>query len=84
MDDSHLKLLITTIQDIMDAYVSDGHDIITISSVLLAVAIKQIKLEVDDEQFRVILDDISEYELYDTTEDELAIREYKKQKRTLH
>ena len=84
MDDRHLKLLITTIQDIMDDYVSDGHDIITISSVLLAVAIKQIKLEVDDEQFRVILDDISEYELYDTTEDELAIREYKKQKRTLH
>ena len=75
MDDRHLKLLITTIQDIMDAYVSDGHDIITISSVLLAVAIKQIKLEVDDEQFRVILDDISEYELYDTTEDELAIIE---------
>ena len=62
----------------------DGHDIITISSVLLAVAIKQIKLEVDDEQFRVILDDISEYELYNTQEDELAIREYKKQKRTLH
>jgi ribosomal protein S4E len=84
MDDSQLKLLITTIQDIMDDYVMDGHDIITISSVLLAVAIKQIKLEVDDEQFRVILDDISEYELYNIAEDELAIREYKKQKRTLH
>jgi ribosomal protein S4E len=84
MDDSQLKLLITTIQDIMDDYVMDGHDIITISSVLLAVAIKQIKLEVDDEQFRVILDDISEYELYNIQEDELAIREYKKQKRTLH
>ena len=40
MDDSQLKLLITTIQDIMDDYVMDGHDIITISSVLLAVAIK--------------------------------------------
>ena len=84
MDDSQLKRLITTIQDIMDDYVMDGHDIITISSVLLAVAIKQIKLEVDDEQFRVILDDISEYELYNIAEDELAIREYKKQKRTLH
>lgn len=85
LTDQQIETIIETVYDLIDDYIAEGCDLITVVSVVLAIVIKRLKMNLDDDHFRAILEDISEYHLHMTDdEDEIAIREYSINKRTLH
>lgn len=85
MTDNQIETIVEVVYDLIDDYVAEGCDLITVISVILAIAIKRLKINLDDDHFRAILEDISTYHLHMTDdEDEFSIRQYSVDKRTIH
>ena len=85
MTDEQIETLIEVVYDVIDDYIAEGCDLVTVISVVLAIVIKRLKMNLDEDSFRAILQDISEYHLDMTDEEnELSIRQYSINKRTIH
>lgn len=85
MTDQQIETLIEIVYDAMDDFVEEGCDLITVASVVLAIVLKRLKITLDEDHFRAILEDISDYHLHmSDDENEFAIRQYSVNKRTLH
>ena len=85
MTDEQIETLIEVVYDVVDDYIAEGCDLVTVISVVLAIVIKRLKINLDEDSFRAILQDISEYHLDMTDEEnEFLIRQYSINKRTIH
>jgi hypothetical protein len=77
MDDKKMEELIETISLVFADFMDDGESPTLIASVMFAVAIKQLRLNLDDEDFYAILDEIKNTEML-TDEWEQAIQDTKR------
>lgn len=85
MTDEQIETLIEVVYDVVDDYIAEGCDLVTVISVVLAIVIKRLKIHLDEDSFRAILQDISEYHLEMTDEEnEFLIRQYSVKNRTIH
>jgi hypothetical protein len=64
MTDEQIRDLINTLSDIFDDYIDQGDHPISVASVMLAVAVKQLKRNLDEEEFYAILDDLTANKFY--------------------
>ena len=78
MNEQMMTDLINTLSDVFGDYMELGESPTLVASVMFAVAIKQLRLNLDDDEFYAILDEIKNTEMLDD--------EYKmiKNKRTIH
>lgn len=89
LSDEQIRELINTLSDIFEDYMEESVHPISVASVMLAVAVKQLKRRLDDDEFDAILYELtsnrlSEWENLRTEED---IDEYimdSSKKRTIH
>tara|TARA_Y100000768_G_scaffold94197_1_gene68234 strand:+ start:15780 stop:16031 length:252 start_codon:yes stop_codon:yes gene_type:complete len=83
MTDTEMEVILDMIDDIFQDQIKEGHHPITIASVVFAVAIKHLKLNLDKEDFIAIIDEIR-----NTDVDELIEIRYvdsnETKKRTIH
>ena len=77
MNDAKMTELIDTLSDVFADFMDTGESPTLIASVMFAVAIKQLRLNLDDEEFYAILDEIKNTEML-TDEWERAIQDTKR------
>ena len=63
MNDAKMTELIDTLSDVFADFMDTGESPTMIASVMFAVAIKQLRLNLDDEEFYAILDEIRNTEM---------------------
>lgn len=81
MTDEQMLVLLDKVDEVMADSINEGNDVVEVASVIFAVAIKNLKLNLDSENFTAIIDEIRNTDI-----DELIRIEYvKKEKdRTIH
>jgi len=79
MTDEQMLTLLDKVDDVISESISEGNDIVEVASVVFAVAIKNLKYNLDNENFTAIID-----ELRNTNIDELIKVEVVKKERTIH
>ena len=79
MNDSTMTDLIETLTCVFEDYFDKGESPTLVASVMFAVAIKQLRVNLDDEEFYAILDEIRNTEMLEDEFDK-ALQD----KRTLH
>ena len=77
MNDSTMADLIETLTCVFEDYFDKGESPTLVASVMFAVAIKQLRANLDDEEFYAILDEIKNTEML-TDEWERAIQDTKR------
>lgn len=80
MNEDKMNDLIETLSCVFEDYLEVGEQPVLIASVMFAVAIKNLRANLDDEEFYAILDEIKNTEML-TDEWEQAIQDTK---RTVH
>ena len=80
MDDAKMNDLIETLSCVFEDYLEVGEQPVLIASVMFAVAIKNLRANLDDEEFYAILDEIKNTEMLEDEFDRALIQS----KRTLH
>jgi len=78
MNESIMEELIQTLSDVFGDYMEIGEDPAMVASVMFAVAIKQLRINLDDTEFYAILDEIRNTEMLSDGLQEI------KNKRTIH
>ena len=88
MNDEQITELIDVLTDIFQDYLAEDIEPISVSSVMLAVAVKQIQRTLDKDEFRAIIEDITQNKFSDWAElpdDEYSLVEDEpKKKRIIH
>jgi hypothetical protein len=91
LSDEQIRELISTLSDIFEDYMEESVHPISVASVMLAVAVKQLKRRLDDDEFDAILYELtsnrlSEWENLRTEEeiDEYIMDNGLSKKRTIH
>ena len=89
LNDTQIKELIDTLQDIFDDYMEEGVHPISVASVMLAVAVKQLKRRLDVDEFDAILYELTSNKIaeWENLQTEEEIDEYimdTSKKRTIH
>jgi|TARA_R110001592_G_scaffold87400_2_gene258155 hypothetical protein len=90
MTDEEMKGLIEVLTDLFEDQIIEGVHPISVASVMLAVAVKQLKRRLDPDEFSAIMDDITSNEwdewekLSDEEIDTLLSDLEDKNKRTVH
>jgi len=85
MTDEQIEILIESTYDTIDDLIDSGCELVTVCSVLFAIALKRLKIELDEDTFCAILEDLTKYQKYDADSDEeISIRQYSVTKRTIH
>ena len=64
MTDKQIKELIEVLSDIYEDKLDEGVHPISVASVMLAVAVKQLKRNLDEEEFYAIMDDLTANRFY--------------------
>jgi hypothetical protein len=64
MTDEQIRDLINILSDVFDDHVDEGVHPISVASVMLAVAVKQLKRNLDEEEFYAIMDDLTANRFY--------------------
>ena len=64
MTDEQIRDLINILSDVFDDHVDEGVHPISVASVMLAVAVKQLKRNLDEEEFYAIMDDLTANKFY--------------------
>ena len=81
MTDEQMLLLLDKVDEVMADSINEGNDVIEVASVIFAVAIKNLKLNLDNENFTAIIDEIRNTDI----DDLIRIEYVKKEKdRTIH
>ena len=81
MTDEQMLLLLDRVDEVMADSINEGNDVIEVASVKFAVAIKNLKLNLDSENFTAIIDEIRNTDI----DDLIRIEYIKKEKdRTIH
>ncbi len=90
MTEKQIQQLISVLSDIMEDHLEDGIHPISVASVMLAVAVKQLQRRLDEEEFTAIMIDLtnnkfSEWEDLSDEELEAYMEDIQpNKKRTLH
>ena len=86
--DEQLTELIDTLTDVYQDYLAEDIEPISVASVMLAVAVKQLQRTLDKDEFRAIIEDLTQNQFSDWAElpdDEYSLVEYEpKKKRIIH
>ena len=81
MTDEQMLLLLDRVDEVMSDSINEGNNVIEVASVIFAVAIKNLKLNLDNEDFTAIIDEIRNTDI----DDLIRIEYIKKEKdRTIH
>jgi hypothetical protein len=64
MTDEQIRDLINILSDVFDDHVDEGVHPISVASVMLAVAVKQLKRNLDEEEFHAIIEDLTANKFY--------------------
>ena len=81
MTDEQMLLLLDRVDEVMSESINEGNNVIEVASVIFAVAIKNLKLNLDNEDFTAIIDEIRNTDI----DDLIRIEYVKKEKdRTIH
>ena len=81
MTDEQMLLLLDKVDEVMADSINEGNDVVEVASVIFAVAIKNLKLNLDNENFTAIIDEIRNTDI----DDLIRIEYVKKEKdRTIH
>ena len=64
MTDEQIRDLINTLSDVFDDHIEEGGHPISVASVMLAVAVKQLKRNLDEEEFYAIMEDLTANKFY--------------------
>ena len=81
MTDEQMLLLLDKVDEVMADSINEGNDVMEVASVIFAVAIKNLKLNLDNENFTAIIDEIRNTDI----DDLIRIEYVKKEKdRTIH
>jgi len=88
LTDEQLTELIDVLTDIFQDYLAEDIEPISVASVMLAVAVKQLQRTLDKDEFRAIIEDLTQNQFSDWAElpdDEYSLVEYEpKKKRIIH
>ena len=90
MTDEQIRDLINILSDVFDDHVDEGVHPISVASVMLAVAVKQLKRQLDENEFNAIMSDLTENQfsewenMSDEELDELLMELDTKNDRILH
>jgi len=88
LTDEQLTELIDTLTDVYQDYLAEDIEPISVASVMLAVAVKQLQRTLDKDEFRAIIEDLTQNQFSDWAElpdDEYSLVEYEpKKKRIIH
>ena len=88
LTDEQLTELIDTLTDVYQDYLAEDIEPISVASVMLAVAVKQLQRTLDKDMFRAIIEDLTQNQFSDWAElpdDEYSLVEYElKKKRIIH
>ena len=88
LTDEQLTELIDVLTDIFQDYLAENIEPISVASVMLAVAVKQLQRTLDKDEFRAIIEDLTQNQFSDWAElpdDEYSLVEYEpKKKRIIH
>ena len=88
MNDEQITELIDVLTDIFQDYLVEDIEPISVASVMLAVAVKQLQRTLDKDEFRAIIEDLTQNQFSDWAElpdDEYSLVEYEpKKKRIIH
>lgn len=88
LTDEQLTELIDTLTVVYQDYLAEDIDPISVASVMLAVAVKQLQRTLDKDEFRAIIEDLTQNQFSDWAElpdDEYSLVEYEpKKKRIIH
>ena len=90
MSDEQMKELVNTLSDVFEDKLDEGIHPISVASVMLAVAVKQLKRTLDEKEFSAIMEDLTSNrfteweELTDEELDELLIEMDLDNKRIIH
>jgi|TARA_B110000483_G_C18097167_1_gene504340 hypothetical protein len=88
MNDEQITELIDVLTDIFQDYLAEDIEPISVASVMLAVAVKQLQRTLDKDEFRAIIEDLTQNQFSDWAElpdDEYSLVEYEpKKKRIIH
>jgi len=64
MTDEQIRDLINILSDVFDDHIDEGVHPISVASVMLAVAVKQLKRNLDEEEFYAIMEDLTANKFY--------------------
>jgi len=64
MTDEQIRDLINILSDVFDDHIDEGVHPISVASVMLAVAVKQLKRNLDEEEFYAIMEDLTSNKFY--------------------
>ena len=89
MTEKQIQQLINVLSDVFEDHLDEGIHPISVASVMLAVAVKQLQRRLDDDEFTAIMVDLtknkfSEWEDLSDEEIDQYILEIKDNKRTVH
>ena len=89
MTDDEMKDLIETLTCMFEDQMAEGVHPISVASVMLAVAVKQLKRRLDPEEFSAIMEDITsnQWEEWEGLSDEdmdILLEELKEDKKVIH
>jgi hypothetical protein len=88
LTDEQLTELIDTLTVVYQDYLAEDIEPISVASVMLAVAVKQLQRTLDKDMFRAIIEDLTQNQFSDWAElpdDEYSLVEYEpKKKRIIH
>ena len=88
LTDEQLTELIDTLTVVYQDYLAEDIEPISVASVMLAVAVKQLQRTLDKDEFRAIIEDLTQNQFSDWAElpdDEYSLVEYEpKKKRIIH
>jgi hypothetical protein len=88
LTDEQLTELIDTLTDVYQDYLAEDIEPISVASVMLAVAVKQLQRTLDKDEFRAIIEDLTQNQFSDWAElpdDEYSLVEYELiKKRIIH
>lgn len=79
MNEDELLNLLDQVDDIFKVSINEGYDPIEVASVVFAVAVKHLKMNLDNNDFTAILDEIRNTDI-----DDLITVEVVKKDRTIH
>lgn len=90
MTDEQIRDLINVLSDVFDDHIDEGVHPISIASVMLAVAVKQLKRNLDEDEFYAIMEDLTANKFYKWDEmsaeeiEDMYIDDTPKNKKVIH